>query len=99
MLITMIGSIASAQQEQEEGNGEVNVTILEQMAERGNADAQFELGIRYLGGEGLEKDEKKAAEWLQKGAVQGHLPSMNALGTVYETGAGVAKDEKKAFEW
>ncbi|WP_166442641.1 tetratricopeptide repeat protein [Phragmitibacter flavus] len=77
----------------------VNPAILEQMAERGNPDAQFELGIRLLGGEGLEKDEKKAAEWLQKGAAQQHLPSMNALGTLYETGAGLAKDEKKAYEW
>lgn len=83
----------------QEGNPPVNFTILEQMANRGNPDAQFELGIRLLGGEGIEKDEKKAAEWLKKGAEQQHLPSMNALGTLYETGAGLPKDEKKAYEW
>lgn len=74
-------------------------SVLRRLAENGNPDAQFELGIRFLGGEGVEKDEKKAAEWLQKSADQHNLPAMNALGTLYEEGVGVGKDEKRAFEW
>lgn len=76
-----------------------DAAALKQLAERGSADAQFELGIRMLGGEGLPKDEKGAAEWLQKAAAQSNLPAMNALGTMSEEGVGVPKDEKKAFEW
>lgn len=76
-----------------------DASALQQLAERGNADAQFELGVRYLGGEGLTKDEKKASEWLQKSADQHNLAAMNALGTLHEEGVGLAKDEKKAFEW
>lgn len=72
---------------------------LRQLAERGNADAQFELGVRLLGGEGLPKDPARAAEWLQKAAAQRNLGAMNAMGTLYEEGVGVPKDEKKAFEW
>lgn len=72
---------------------------LQQLAERGNADAQFELGIRYLGGEGMPKDEKKAAEWLTRAAEKEKLEAMNALGTMNEEGVGFPKDEKKAFEW
>jgi TPR repeat protein len=72
---------------------------LRQLAERGEAKAQFELGLRLLGGEGLPKDEQQAAEWLQKAAAQ-HLPgAMNALGTLHEEGVGVPKDQKKALEW
>ncbi len=72
---------------------------LKQIAERGNMDAQFELGIRFLSGEGFPKDEKKAAEWLMKSAEQQNLPAMNAVGTLHEQGLGLPKDEKKAFEW
>ena len=82
-----------------DGDKKFDASALQQLADRGNADAQFELGVRYLGGEGFAKDEKKAAEWLQKSADQHNLAAMNALGTLHEEGVGVAKDEKKAFEW
>lgn len=81
------------------GEDDFDPAALRLLAERGNADAQFELGIRYLGGEGMPKDEKKAAEWLMKAADQEKLEAMNALGTMHEEGVGVPKDEKKAFEW
>ncbi|MEI6534821.1 MAG: tetratricopeptide repeat protein [Verrucomicrobiaceae bacterium] len=86
-------------QEDDEQGHRVDPDALKQLAERGGVDAQFELGIRLLSGEGLTKDEKQAADWLQKAAAQQHLPSMNALGTMAEEGVGLPKDLKKAFEW
>jgi TPR repeat protein len=81
------------------GGGEVDVATLQRLAEGGNSDAQFELGIRYLAGDGFAKDEKQAANWLQKAADQHNLAAMNAMGTLYEEGVGMPKDPKKAFEW
>ncbi len=92
-LILMMAAAASAQQEKFDADS------LQQLAAGGNADAQFELGVRQLGGEGLPKDVDQAAEWLQKAAAQEHPAAMNALGTLCEEGAGVPKDEKKAIEW
>jgi len=86
-------------QGQEAGAGGIDPKALERLAERGNVDAQFELGIRYLGGEGFEQNPEKAALWLQKAADQHNLAAMNALGTMCEEGIGLPKDEKKAFEW
>lgn len=87
-------------QEQDEGTeAKVDSVALTQLAERGSADAQFELGIRLLSGQGLSKDEKQAAEWLSKAAAQQSLPAMNALGSMSEEGLGLPKDSKKAFEW
>lgn len=83
---------------QEEGNP-VDIPRLERSAERGDADAQFELGIRLLGGQGLEKDEMMAAVWLQRAAGQNHLDAMNAMGTLYETGTAVEPDAKQAVAW
>ena len=72
---------------------------LREMAARGNPNAQFELGLRLLGGEGLDKDLEQAVEWLEKSAAQQHPGAMNAMGTLTQEGMGVPKDEKKAIEW
>jgi len=46
-------------------------------AERGNRDAQYDLGIRYRDGEGVpNKDLTEAYTWLRKAASQGH-PAAN----------------------
>jgi len=49
------------------------------MAEDGNVGAQYELANFYLEGLGVEKDEAKAKEWLQKAAGQGHEEAIKLL--------------------
>ena len=95
----LIGLALPALAQDEKPQQPFDEEALRQLADRGSADAEFEMGIRYLGGEGLEKDPAKAATWLQKAADQQHPGAMNAVGTLYEEGIGVAKDEKKAFDW
>jgi TPR repeat protein len=68
-------------------------------ADRGDADAQFELGLRFLTGEGLNKNEEKGVGWLKKAADQGHLRAQHVYGTLFEDGVGVTKDPAKAAEW
>ena len=41
---------------------------LEQQAQSGNVDAQFQLGVQYLYGTNVDKDTSKAAEWFTKAA-------------------------------
>jgi len=41
-------------------------------AERGDAEAQYELGLMYANGRGVPEDFMKALEWVRKAAVQGH---------------------------
>ena len=48
-------------------------------AEKGDAQAQFDLAMCYRNGLGVEKDEKQAAEWLRKAAAQGHAEAKKAL--------------------
>ena len=68
-------------------------------ADRGDADAQFELGIRLLTGEGLEKKPEEGAKFVQAAAAQNHLRAQHVLGTLYEEGIGLKQDFKKAAEW
>ncbi len=41
-------------------------------AEAGSDNAQYELGLRYLNGNGVPQDDKLAREWLGKSAKSGH---------------------------
>lgn len=68
-------------------------------AEQGYADAQFNLGLMYANGEGVEQDMAQAVDLFKKAANQGHVDAQNNLGAMYFTGDGVARDEKKAIEW
>ena len=72
---------------------------LKAFAKRGDTDAQFELGLRYLTGEGFEKNEEEGIAWLQKAAEAGHLRAMHVYGSLFEDGVTVPKDPAKAVEW
>lgn len=69
-------------------------------AERGDPEAQFELGRHLItGSEVAKKDEAEGARWLRKAADQNHLPAQHVLGSLYEEGIGLPKDQAKAVEW
>jgi hypothetical protein len=48
-------------------------------AEKGYPSAQCSLGLRYLKGDGVPKDEKLGREWLEKAAAQGDGEAKAAL--------------------
>lgn len=72
---------------------------LKAFAERGDTDAQFELGLRYLTGEGFDKNEEEGVRWLEKAAEAGHLRAMHVYGSLFEDGVTVEKDLAKAVQW
>jgi TPR repeat protein len=72
---------------------------LQAWADRGDADAQFEFGVRQITGEGMEKNLKSGAAWVEKAAKQKHRQAMHIMGTLFEDGVGVKKDIAKAHEW
>jgi TPR repeat protein len=55
---------------------------LEQLAEAGNADAQYELGLAHCC-MGVGFDTQLATEWLCKAAGQGQRDAMYELGRIY----------------
>ena len=69
------------------------------LAEQGDAQAQFYLGIMHTNGEGVPEDDRQAAYWFQKSARQGHSQSQYRLGILYANGAGVPEDAPQAVYW
>lgn len=49
-------------------------------AKAGNADAQYSIGLLFLVGKGLEKNEKEAMYWMQLAAKNGHKDAKNYIG-------------------
>ena len=61
--------------------------------------AQYNLGIMYWDGRGVQQDYRTAVKWLRKAAEQGFADSQNLMGRAYEEGWGVTKDLDEAVQW
>ena len=72
-----------------EGNTEFSE--LKRLAESGDADAQYNLGVMYAFGEGVAKDQVEAVKWYRKAAEQGDADAQYNLGVRYAKGEGVLK--------
>lgn len=69
------------------------------LAEKGDAKAQYHVGLCLLHGINADKNTAKAADWFRKAAEQGHVSAQYQLGLCFEQGIGVAKNVKTALEW
>jgi GAF domain/Sel1 repeat/PilZ domain len=72
---------------------------LRSLADRGDADAQWQMGVRYHNGEGVPRDDAQAMQWFQRAAEQGHVIAQATLGAYYWAGRGVPQDLSKAYLW
>jgi localization factor PodJL len=68
-------------------------------AARGDASAQFEVGVRLAEGKGADQDMKEALQWYQRSAGSGFAMAQFRLGTLYERGLGVKADVARARIW
>lgn len=67
-------------------------------AESGSSAVWGNLGTLYQNGQGITKDDAKAADCFQKGSDAGDTRCTSLLAASYQTGRGVPKDEAKAAE-
>jgi uncharacterized protein len=92
------------------GSPVVSVRTLHSLAEQGNAEAQFNLGLLYDRGRRLPKDKAEALQWYRRAAMQGDTFAQNSLGDNYWEGTGLGKilaggaqgvsaDKPRAYMW
>ena len=72
---------------------------LRRAAALGHVEAQFSLGEKYEGGEGVARDLRPAADWYRLAAEQGTAGAQAALGILYRDGRGVPRDQVRAHMW
>jgi TPR repeat protein len=69
-------------------------------AERGHADAQYNLGFMYLLGEGVSADPVEGLRWLHLAADQAEEAAFRLLADLYRNGHyGVPVDPEEAARW
>lgn len=68
-------------------------------AENGERQAQFQLGLMYGLGLGVEQSYESALYWYGEAARQGHGKAQVNLGYMYGTGRGVPQDYVEAYAW
>src|SRR6476619_7636540 len=73
--------------------------LIRPLANDGDAAAQFNLGLMYMTGQGVQQDNAAAALWFRKAAEQGYALAQSNLGTLYLYGHGVTQDDNEAVMW
>jgi TPR repeat protein len=69
------------------------------LAERGDASAQYNLGIMYDNGYGVPQDYAEAVRWYRLAAEQGYASAQFNLALMYRNGEGVPQDDAEAVRW
>ncbi len=82
-----------------QGDYATAVKELRPLAEEGDADAQFNLGVMYAKGQGVPQDDTEAARWYRLAAEQGLADAQSYLGWMYLTGERVPQDYVQAHMW
>jgi TPR repeat protein len=69
------------------------------LAEQGDANAQYNLGLLYARGQGVAQDYAQALAWYQKAAEQDVPAAEYNLGVMYANGQGVTANAAEAKKW
>jgi hypothetical protein len=63
------------------------------------SEIQYQMGVMYLNGDRLHRDEVQGVNFITKAANRGFVPAQSELGSLYLQGHGVLKDEQRAADW
>lgn len=66
---------------------------------RGEKVAQFQVGVMFERGLGVDKNETAAASWYEKSAIQGYSDAQYNLGIMYASGRGLELNQGFALMW
>jgi TPR repeat protein len=69
------------------------------LAEQGEANSQYNLGLLYARGQGVTQDYTQALAWYRKAAAQDVPAAEYNLGVMYANGQGVPADPEEAKKW
>ncbi len=68
-------------------------------AQKGQPEAEYDLGLLYAKGLGVARDLSVAQQWYEAAALQGNSQAEFSLGQMYAQGWGIPPDEGAAVRW
>lgn len=69
------------------------------VADQGDPDAQFYLGLMNEYGQGMSRNDAEAINWYRKAADRDHALAQFSLGDLYSNGERSSRDEIEAAKW
>jgi TPR repeat protein len=75
-----------------------NTQLLRTAAEKGDAEAQYLLGLQYREGDGLDRSQAEAEKWFRRAAETGHVEAQAALGRLQAT-SDTPEAREDAAKW
>jgi len=75
------------------------VMYAQRAAAQGNPQAQFDLGVMYLHGNGVIRNERVAFNYFHKAARKNHPEAKFQMGLCFAQGRGVRKQSQLARYW
>lgn len=76
-----------------------SLTALKASAEKGDAEAEFQLALAYQNGLVVAKDDAEAAKWYELAAGHGHKNAQFVVGGLYFEGKSVPQNNETASLW
>lgn len=93
------GPYEDALREIEKGNYAQGYTLLEPLAEAGNAEAQYLVGSMVIDKAVPGVDQKRGVYWLEKAVENQHMDAAQDLSKMYLSGYIVSFDAQKGVEY
>lgn len=81
------------------GNYQQAYQLFLPIAQKGNADSQYWVGLMYESGQGVRQDYKQAIYWYRISARNGNKDAQSLLAHFYYYGRHILQDYKQAFYW
>lgn len=69
------------------------------LADSGQSNAQYSMGLLYTNGFGVPMDDAAALHWYTAAADQGHAEAMHSIAIIHANGWGVPQSDAEAFKW
>jgi len=74
------------------------INTYENLANKNDVEAQYEIGKIYLGSPCMSRNELKAFTWFKKAAENGHANAQYELSRLYGSGVYISKQNQKAYQ-
>jgi len=92
-------SVEDAKQHIRVKNFQGAVLVLDELSQKGDAEAQYMLAVMHRNGHGVDRNLAQAFNWFFKSAQNNHVKAQYEVGMCYKNGLGVQKDSAQARLW
>lgn len=94
-----VRGVDAAEAAYEKGRYKATLRLARPLADQGDARAQALMGLLYVNGRGVLRDDREAMKWFRSAADQGDATAQLQIGMMYYDGRSVPQDYSEAARW